>query len=306
LAPIEALATTNLYTLLTNKPSKLSAEQIASYLLANGRNAASLLAGFRTTGDPALLQEAMQKFPNDPQVAFEAAFRKDAPPEERRRWLDTLKQSALENPLGDYLSACDYFKAGQTDKAIEDLVQASGKRQLQDFSADRIQNDEEAYRAAGYTVAEAKSVAASQLLLPHLIQLRDLGRSITDLAGSYQQAGDESSRQAALQIAIGLGQRYGEGVPGEPLISQLVGIAIERTALGKMEPGSVYDSTGQTVQERLHQLNEQRAAARTLATQAEPLWPQLTESDWVSYRSRSMLFGEMAAMRWVVGKYGVQ
>ena len=306
LAPMEALPTTNVYALLTNKPTKLTAEQIAPYLLANNRSAASLLAGFRTTGDKALLEEAMQKFPKDPQVAFEAAFRKDAPPEERRRWLDALRESAPDNPLANYLSAYDYFKSGQTDKAIEDLLRVSDKTQLQDFSADRIQNDEEAYRAAGYSVAEAKSVACSQLLLPHLIQLRDLGRSVVDLAGSYQQAGDESSRQAALQIAIGLGQRYGEGVPGQPLISQLVGIAIERTALEEMDPVSAFDSSGQTAQERLNQVIEQRAAYKRLATQVEPMWPQLTEADWVSYHSRSMLFGELAAMRWVAGKYGAQ
>ena len=155
-------------------------------------------------------------------------------------------------------------------------------------------------------MVEAKSVAASHLLLPHLIQLRDLGRSVVDLAGSYQQAGDESSRQAALQIAVGLGQRYGEGVAGQPLISQLVGIAIERTALEKMEPASAYNGGAQTVQERINQIVEQRAAIRTLASQTEPMLPQLTEADWISYHSRSMLFGEMAALQWVAAKYGSQ
>src|SRR5207244_3739483 len=59
-APTNAVATglfrsSNLYAFLTNKTSKLTPEQVEPYLNANRRNAASLLAAFRTTGDPALL-----------------------------------------------------------------------------------------------------------------------------------------------------------------------------------------------------------------------------------------------------------
>ena len=64
-----------------------------SYLRTSGRNATSLLAAYRTTSDPALLAEAMRNFPDDPQVAFEAALRKDVSPDEQRKWLDVLKKS---------------------------------------------------------------------------------------------------------------------------------------------------------------------------------------------------------------------
>src|SRR5207249_11426158 len=162
--PAEAFPSGNLYGLITNKTSKLTAAQVEPYLNANRRNAASLLAAFRTTGDPALLEEAMQKYPNDPQVDFEAAIRREASPAERRQWLDAFKQSAPDNALANYLSALDHFKGGQTDQAVHDLVAASAKPRFQDYSSDRIQDDEEAYRAAGYTVAEAKVVATSHLL----------------------------------------------------------------------------------------------------------------------------------------------
>src|SRR5580765_6774945 len=55
----------NLYAFLTNKTAKLKPEQVELYLNANRRDAASLLAAFRTTGDPALLTEAAKKYPND-------------------------------------------------------------------------------------------------------------------------------------------------------------------------------------------------------------------------------------------------
>src|SRR6266481_2470314 len=127
-APGENLQSTNLYARFNDKQPKLRAEQIEPYLKANGRNAASLLAAYRTTGDPVLLAEAMQKYPNDPQVAFEAAFKPDATAEERHQWLKALKNSDPGNALPNYLSALGYFKAGQTDQAVQELIAASGKQ----------------------------------------------------------------------------------------------------------------------------------------------------------------------------------
>src|SRR6185503_19044267 len=136
-----------------------------------------------------------------------------------------------------------------------------------------------AYRAAGYPVADAKVVATAHLLLPQLAQMRDLGRSILDLGNSYQQAGDEASRQAALQMAVHLGRRYSEGSAGEVLIAQLVGINVERMALGAMDPNAAYGVDGQTVQDRLNQLAQQRAEFRQLSQQADPLWQAMSDQD---------------------------
>ena len=46
---------------------------------------------------------------------------------------------------------------------------------------------EEACRAAGYSAAEAKAVAAyDSLPLPHLSRLRDLGSNLNELASLYR------------------------------------------------------------------------------------------------------------------------
>jgi len=303
-APMEAMQSTNLYGRVKDKSPKLTAGQVEPYLKANGRNAASLLAAYRTTGDPVLLAEAMQKYPNDPQVAFEAAFKPDATAEERHQWLEALKNSDPGNALPNYLSALGYFKAGQTDQAVQELITASGKQPFHDYSSERDQSDEEAYLAAGYSVAEAKTTAAMQLLLPQLKELKELSENLVNLSKSYQQAGDPASAQSALQLAANLGQRYGGSSPGEATISQLVGIAIERNALGAMDPTSAYGSSGQTVQDRLNQLSQQRATLYELAQQTETLAPTLSDQDWVVYKDRSKMFGEEAAERWLIGKYG--
>jgi hypothetical protein len=298
-------STTNLYTLMTNNNAKLAVSQLDHYLESHRRSAASLLAAFRTTGDPELLAEAAQKYPDHAQVNFEAALHKDVPPEERRSWLDALKQSAPENALANYLSAADYFRSGQTDQAIQELAAASAKTDFKDYTLERLQDDEEAYRAAGYSVAESQLVANQQLLLPQLVQTKELSSQMLGLADAYRQNGDEASRQAILEMALNLGRRYSESAPGESLISQLVGVAVERNTLAAMDPQAAVDVSGQTALERLDQLTQTRTAIQELAKQADPIWHSINEQDWGSYNSRSLAFGEHAALQWLVGK-GIQ
>src|SRR3989449_174177 len=301
-APVENLQFTNLYARFKDKQPKLTAEQVEPYLQANRRNAASLLAAYRVTGDAALLAEAMGQYPNDPQVAFEAVFKKDVSPEERQQWLEALKKADTGNSLPNYLLALDYFKSGQADQAVQELVAASGKQQFQDYTLDRMQDDEEAYLAAGYSVVEARTIPGSQLLLPQLKQLKDVGLSLVDLAKSYRQVGDEAAPQAALQMAAQLGQRY-QDTPGETEVSWLVGMAVERIALNAMDPSSPYGSDGQTVQDRLNQLARKNAEMKELKAQLEPLLPNLSDQDWISYTDRWRVFGEESAIRWVGNKY---
>jgi RNA polymerase sigma factor (sigma-70 family) len=299
----ENLGLTNLYSLVTNRDWKLSPAQLEPYLQANRRSATSLLAAFRTSGDPLLLAEAMQSFPNNPQVAYEAAIQRNASPDERRRWLDTLKSAAPDNALGNYLSAADHFKAGQVDQGVQDLVTAAGKTEFTDYTVERAQDDEEAYRAAGYPVAEAKLISNVQLTYPHMIDLRELSTQVLALADSYGQNGDPTSRQSALDLAAGLGRRYADPSAGESVICELVGLTIERAALATMDPQSPYNGGPQTVQERLDDVVQRRSAIRQLTKQADPFWSALTPDDWISYESRSAAFGEHAALDWMVAKY---
>ena len=299
----EELQPTNRIAQLIDKPSKLTAEQVESYLKANRRNAASLLAAYRTTGNPALLEEAMQQYPNDPQVDFEAVFKKDASPDQRRQWLDAFKQSAPDNALANYLSALDYFKAGQTDQAVQELIAASDKPQFQDYSMNSVQDNEEAYLAAGYSVAEAKALAfvPTSMALPDLRDLKQLGQDMVDLANSYRQTSDETSAQAALQMAVNLGQ---QSSTGKYMIDLDLGLKVERNALRAMDPNSPYGNSGQTVQDRLSELTQQIAAGYELDKQADPLMQTMSDQDWISYTDRARLFGEQAAMRWLVNKRG--
>jgi len=284
-------------------PPSLTTEQVEAYLRQSGRNAATLIAAFRASGDDRLLQEALDKYPSDSQVNFAAIFRTGATGEQRRQFVEGFKRSAPDNALGDYLSAYEYFKAGQGDLAVDELSRASAKPLFEEYSMQFVQNAEEAYRAAGYSEAESKVIAAVSLLLPHLPQLKNLSQDMVATAASYREANNSGSAHALLDMVCDLGQRLSR-TAAEPLLNQMVGIAIERIALNTMEPTNPYGTTGQTVKDRLAELTQQRDAARALTQQFDRLQAFMSSQDWISYVDRQRSFGEQAALQWLVGKYG--
>jgi len=301
----EGLSHTNLIARLlkSEEVPRLSAEQVQSYLEKNHRSVGSLLAAFHATDDRTFLREAMEKYPADPRLDY-VAWSRSQSPEERRQWLDTFKQSAPDNALAHYLSARDYFKSGQNDQAVQELLAAATKP-IQDYSLDFVQNGEEAYRAAGYSDAEAKMIATSTLLLPQFAEFKQVGLNLVDLANAYRQSGDGASALAALQMGISLGQRLDE--PGSlTIIQSLVGIALQRLVLNAMDPNIPYGDPGQTVQNQIDALAQRREAIRALAQQAGTVLPTMSDQDLISYFDRMKLFGEQAAIRWAASKYGPQ
>ncbi len=302
---------TNLLTQLLNggEAFKLSLQQVESYLQENRRSAESLLAAFRATDQPELLREAVEKYPNDPRVNFAAyfAFRNELSPEGRRQRLEAFKQSAPDNALANYLCAQDYFKSGQADQAVRELIASSGKARFQDYSGEYVQNAEEAYRAAGYSEADAKAIAAFGLPLPQLAELRRLGQNLGDLANLYRQAGDEASAQATLQIGVTLGRQVGEPSGQNYLIGDLVGLAIERQILERMDSASPYDNAGQTVKDRLDELARRRETYKQFQgpmdssgrwSSATDVMESLSERDRISFFDRIKVIGELEALRW--------
>lgn len=304
--------TTNLYarlfTSITNGTIKLTPEQADAFLAKNGRTAANLLAAFRTSHNPDLLKEAMEKYPNDPQVAFEAvAYNSQylTDPAEQRKWLDAFEKSAPNNAMANYLSALNYFNSGQIEQGLQDMSSASGKS-LNDYTVNRVESDMEAYLSAGYSVPDAEVLSSSQLMLPQLAQVKQLAQESSDLAKAYNQGGDTASAQTVLQLAYNMGQQYATQVPGESAISQLVGFAAERIALSGMDPNAAFGDGGQTVQDTINQIAQQRDNLKQLSSQTENLSPLLSDQDWVVYKNRWLMFGEQNAEQWVISKYGQQ
>ena len=195
----------------------------------------------------------------------------------------------------------DYFESGQNDQAVQELLVAATKP-IQDYSLDFVQNGKKAYRAAGYSDAEAKMIATSTLLLPQLAEYKGVSQNLVELANAYRQTGDEASAQAALQMATSLGQRL-DGPGSLTIIQSLVGIALQRIVLNSLDPSSVYGDSGQTVQSQIDALSQRREAIRALTGQVGKVLPAMSEQDLISYFDRMKTFGEQAAIQWVASKY---
>ena len=153
---------------------------------------------------------------------------------------------------------------------------------------------------------ESEVSSATQLLLPQLLQMKNLALGLSDMAKSYQQAGDGDSANTILQMADALGQRYTTEMPAQFEISQLVGFAVERIALNGMDPSSPYGQDGETVQDRINQLTQEQATFTDLNQQADPIMDTLSDEDYLIYRDRWMAFGEQAALQWLISTYGQQ
>jgi hypothetical protein len=106
-------------------------------------------------------------------------------------------------------------------------------------------------------------------------------------------------------MAVQLGQRLGPNGPGgQFLIDNLVGMAIQLNALKAMDPASPYGSSGQTVQNCMDQITEQRAAVKQLGQQTEGLWENMPPEDLVSFLDRQKIYGEQSTMQWYLNKSG--
>jgi hypothetical protein len=289
----------------------MSRAQIESYLEQNRRSAESLLAAFRLTRDRALLQEAAEKYRNDPRVHyagwFSACRDDNSSPEERRQWLEGFKQSAPENALANYLSAQDYFKSGQTDRAVEELIAASGKPRFHSFSADVVQSMEEAYLAAGYSAVESKAAAAysdaSLQSAPPYSELKRLAESLAELSKRYRNAGDEASARAVMQMGVELGQRVEQCAGGSSLVFQNgTGVGIQRILFNSMDVNATYGNAGQTVQDQLNALTQLGKSWSGLWKQAEPTMRSMSDQDLITYFDRMKTFGEVHALRCVVNR----
>lgn len=279
---------------------RVSREQLEPFLAQNHRSVESLLGALRASGDDALLKEAKEKFPNDPRVQFAAAFKSDSP-EERQQWLEKFKGSAPDNALASYLLAGDHFKAGRAEQALQEVAAATAKPAFQNYLLDFVQNSEEAYHAAGYSEAEAKTVGLTTALLPELAPLKQLSLDLVDLAKRYQQAGDPASAREVQNMALSLGQRLDQ--TAQPtLIQELVGTAIERIVLNSMEPAAPYGNTGLTVKDQMDAIAAGRKEKRALVEKAESVLMTMSDQDLAHFYDRLKVYGEVAAMRWVVNR----
>lgn len=270
------------------KRLKLSAAELTAYLSKNGRNAESLLAAMRLTGDLAFLREAAQRFPKDATVQTELALRSgDA--SERRRAIDALKALDPDNALGDHLSALDHLRHGRVEDAYNDLIAAAGKARFDDHALEAQQSAEEAYLAAGFSPVQAKAAAMMGLQRRQIEPMQELSKQLANLQKGYSSAGDTASAESLRQMGESLGRQM-QG-SASYLIDELVGISIESQFLPASDGGA-----------RRQQLQQRVDAIRALGSSSH--WKAFLEgtdtAEIILYLDRLKLYGEAATIQWLM------
>jgi hypothetical protein len=285
---------------------KIPREKVEEWLAKHNRNAMSLLAAFRALNDTNYLNEAATNFPNNPQVEL-AVLAHDEFPQDRRKWLDLFKASSPSNSLANYLSAQDYFKNGNPDAAVQELTAASGKSQFDSFQTESRLDEEDLYLSSGYSQLESSKESMTGISredLPELATYKQLAMGIGDLQKQYLVAGDANSAANLGQIGFAFGSQIESGDSGKYLINQLVGMSVEANSLSKLDQNTSYDFLGgETPKQVLQEIKQQKAFYRQLGESIDAVYPDLSESELISFHQREKIYGEPAAMQWVIQQH---
>src|ERR1043166_4766944 len=296
LAEPAPVAATNIWQRLMDGEDdfQLSAEQWAEYLRQFGTNVETLLATQKTN----YIRLAAELFPNDPRVQY-AVIGRDIFPEAKREWLERFKQSAPDNAIADYLSAREYFKAGDREKAFNDLGNAMGKTRFDDYTLELAQNAEKAQPSAGRSLVEAKVASNSEILLPQMAMFKNLAQEMQTLQKQYVAGGDTASAETLAQWGHHLADQLSTGEGSRTILGQLVGIAIDRIVLNPLPADSQPAFLNGTAQQRLDELNVSRKNIRDLSANSLQRLDTASESDIINYFDRFKFQGETKAMLWL-------
>lgn len=274
----------------------LTRDQIDHYLEVRSRSAPALLTAFHLSRDhsdqEAFLREAMEKFPNDPQVQF-ASFWLFSEPEKRLEILETLKLTDPENGIVDCLSAKYLFDLGKNDEAFAALSQSDGKP-IRDYTMLSSQNCEEAYLEAGFPPLEAKIAAVYGQAKPLLIEMPDLADGLMKQRASDQSAGDDAAVLFSREIQVRLASQLQQG---GSLIDTLVGMVVEKGAIKEIDSPEAHA--------RMEEIELQRAAILDASKRVTTMMENsaVPENDWLLYFDRVKLFGDSAANDWMLEKH---
>lgn len=293
LSPRQARALPDLVKLAEKgKYPELSREQIDIYLQAQHRSAGSLLAAYRLSKDEAFFREAMEKFPNDPEVLVTALELPNIPTK-RLEILLKLKRVDPDNSIANCLSARILFDLGKNDEALAELSGTFGKT-MRDYNLVSQQNVEEAYLSSGYSAVAAKWVTMTQATKPFLIQMRNVADGLKKERATATAAGDEAGVIASQEIQLEIANQVRQG---KFLIDTLVATNLEKKVLIETNTPEAHN--------RIAEIEQQTKTIRDQASKIPILMADnvVPESDWLLYFERIKVFGENAANTWILEKH---
>ena len=285
--------------ILAGDVPSLSRSEVEAFLRDQGRTVQNLLAASRLLKDLKYAREAASLEPGNPLAQLELALRGETP-EEKGAALAAFRKAAPDNSLGDYLAAHQAFQSGDTAAAGAALLQSLDNPAFADYSQQIIDGSEQAFLSAGYE-PQASSVAAMfSLSLERAQVMMGVADQLKGLQEEFIRTADFDAAEPTVVIGLTLGQRIQE--QGPYLIDQLMGMSIEYKFLNELDPLTTAGPGGQTVAERLQDLDARRLEIRQLSSGFAETMVTMDDATRSQYFAKMKAEGELAALRWVASR----
>lgn len=275
---------------------KLSEQDVYQFVQAKGSNAVGLVAAFEASRDKQYLKTAAEKFPNDPFVQAKVLMWLDLSDEERAKWTEAFKKASPTNSFANFLAAQAAIKRGDTDAAFKEIMAAKDKG-YEEFMRESMQGLEDAYLSAGRSAAEAKTLGSAEVTLPHLAQLKGVGRKFLDLAEKAAATGDTKTQQEMLLANWMIGQKLRSNAETLPIITDLVGIAMENATYRAWPAGT--DFNGRPAAELLDGNATTRKALQANTPLFDKWFRDASDEEIVAYMDMLKASGEPKALAWL-------
>ena len=290
--------------------NQLAKERGAAWMASRDRDAVSLLALWDLTGDEAILWEAAEKFPGNPQVCLAilgVVFEKGSNEPDKKKWTDHLIAADPENPLGDYYQARLAQAAGDRAGVISALETALRKKgRIDHYLRERMIGAKEGLLASGVPLKEAYFLSLAGPMA------RVSATAATGhLIGFFKQelaALKAPGRETEFQEMAALGLRFAEQqrlTESPSLITELMAHSLRMRFLKDLDPEIEIANSGRSVAEELAEATTKKETLSKLMKEINPAQEYLRNAPVEvqgHYADRMMMDGEMAALRYLLAE----
>lgn len=278
------------------EPPKPTAEQLIAYVEKEKHSAASLLAAWQMAGDPAWIEEAARRYPDNPRVALAKLSTIEDLDAGASEWVRRFKKADPGNSVGWCYEALLAFKGGNLAEARSALAEAARAGRFEVYAKESAADLAKGYRSTGVDDFSAEVLGLFSVRLPQAQLARNVQSEVISRLGGNL---DDALVQDMLRLA---GAVRGEGENGF-LVTKLVGSAMERKLLAELNTLELVPGTRKFVLERMAELDAERNMVRGLAQRAGPLMAALDESELRQYYKRTVVEGEFKAMQWLLARH---
>ena len=221
-------------------------ERSAAWLAARGRDARGLMAISDLTGDKSFLNEAVEKFPDDPRTILAKIHSLHLSDPDHWEAIERMIALDPDNPEGFFLKARAYMNnTVHPREAMEAIRAAAAKpRPRESYLADRLWTMHEASMAAGASEADALRHALSAMHADHSVSMfSNLEDAILGELNAANAAGNTALTAELAGVGLNITGKFAAGGP-MPLQLELFAARFRQKLLATLPADTIIASDG--------------------------------------------------------------